>query len=160
MTEQDTQTQKQDTHGDGHELLFVWFFFAFFLFRAKPTACGSSRARGRITNNTVSATATQDPSRVCNLHHSSGQHRLLNPQSESRDRTPALMEMTTGSSPAEPQWELQWELFPKPGSCVDSEVVPERTGTAENLPRGKLRQPWASGQGWVTPIFSETHSEG
>ena len=35
----------------------------------------------------VTATATPDPSRVCELHLSSRQHRILNPLSEARDRT-------------------------------------------------------------------------
>ena len=35
----------------------------------------------------TTATATQDPSRVCDLHHSSGQCRILNPLSEARDGT-------------------------------------------------------------------------
>ena len=33
------------------------------------------------------ATATQDPSHVCNLHRSSRQSRILNPLSEARDQT-------------------------------------------------------------------------
>ena len=33
------------------------------------------------------ATAMPDPSRICDLHHSSGQHRILNPLREARDRT-------------------------------------------------------------------------
>ena len=33
------------------------------------------------------ATATWDPSLVCNLHHSSWQYRIVNPLSEGRDRT-------------------------------------------------------------------------
>ena len=35
----------------------------------------------------TTATATQDPSRVCSLHHSSRQRRILNPRSKARDRT-------------------------------------------------------------------------
>ena len=35
----------------------------------------------------ATATATSDLSRVCDLHHSSRQRRLLNPLSEARDRT-------------------------------------------------------------------------
>ena len=35
----------------------------------------------------VTATATQDPSHVCDLHHSSRQHRILNPLSGARDGT-------------------------------------------------------------------------
>ena len=37
------------------------------------------------------ATATQDPSHVCNVHHSSRQHRILNPLGKARDRTHNLM---------------------------------------------------------------------
>ena len=39
----------------------------------------------------ATATSTQDPSWVCDLHHSSRQRRILNPLSEARDRTPNLM---------------------------------------------------------------------
>ena len=38
------------------------------------------------------ATATQYPSRICDLHHSSLQHRILNPLSEGRDQTHILMD--------------------------------------------------------------------
>ena len=31
------------------------------------------------------ATATQNSSHICNLHHSSGQHQILNPLSKARD---------------------------------------------------------------------------
>ena len=37
------------------------------------------------------ARATQDPSHVCNLHHSSRQRQILNPLSKARDRTHNLM---------------------------------------------------------------------
>ena len=39
----------------------------------------------------TTATATQDLSRVCNLHHSSWQRQSLNPLSKARDRTHNLM---------------------------------------------------------------------
>ena len=35
----------------------------------------------------TTAIATQDLSRVCNLHHSSQQRQILNPLSKARDRT-------------------------------------------------------------------------
>ena len=35
----------------------------------------------------ATATATQDPSHACDLHHSSQQCRILNPKSGARDRT-------------------------------------------------------------------------
>ena len=33
----------------------------------------------------ITATATPDPSHICDLHHSPQQHRILNPLSEARD---------------------------------------------------------------------------
>jgi len=40
----------------------------------------------------TTAIATRDPSHVCNLHRSSWQHRILNPQSKARDQTLILMD--------------------------------------------------------------------
>ena len=39
----------------------------------------------------TTATATPDPSCVCDLHHRSRQHPILNPLNEARDRTRNLM---------------------------------------------------------------------
>ena len=39
----------------------------------------------------TTATATQEPSHFCDLHHSSGPRSILNPLSEARDRTRVLM---------------------------------------------------------------------
>ena len=39
----------------------------------------------------TTATATSDPGRIFDLHHSSWQHRILNPLSEARDGTRVLM---------------------------------------------------------------------
>ena len=39
----------------------------------------------------TTATATWDPSHVCDLYHSSQQCRILNPLSEARDQTQNLM---------------------------------------------------------------------
>ena len=39
----------------------------------------------------ATATASQDPSPVCDLHHGSWQCRILNPLSKTRDRTRNLM---------------------------------------------------------------------
>ena len=57
-----------------------FLFFPFFLFRASPTAYGSFQARGRIraiAAGLPTATAKQDSSHVCDLHHSSRQYRSL-----------------------------------------------------------------------------------
>ena len=40
----------------------------------------------------TTATATQDPSHDCVLHHSSWQHWILNPLTEARDGTRVLMD--------------------------------------------------------------------
>jgi len=40
----------------------------------------------------ITATATQDLSHVCDLHHSSRQHQILNIPSKARDRTHVLMD--------------------------------------------------------------------
>ena len=61
---------------------------------AAPAAYGGSQARGRIgavATGLPRAIATQDPSRVCDLHHSSQQRQILNPLSKGRDRTRNLM---------------------------------------------------------------------
>ena len=44
----------------------------------------------------TTATATPDPSHVCDLHHSSQQRRILNPLSKVRDRTRILTETMSG----------------------------------------------------------------
>ena len=64
--------------------LFVLFF------RAPGGAYGNSQARGQIGATAVAkatATATPDPSHVCNLHESSWQCQILNPLNEARDQT-------------------------------------------------------------------------
>ena len=45
------------------------------------------------------AAATQDPSRICYLHHSSWQHWVLNPLSLARDRTHILMDTNRVCNP-------------------------------------------------------------
>ena len=40
----------------------------------------------------ATAIAMGDPSHVCDLHHSSRQHRIFNSMSEARDRTCILMD--------------------------------------------------------------------
>ena len=68
------------------KILFILFYliltYLFGLFRATPMASGGSQARGRIR---AAATATPDLSLVCNLHHSSQHHQILNPLSKARD---------------------------------------------------------------------------
>ena len=72
---------------------FLFFTFVL-LFRAIPVAYVISRAGVELELQLpacTAATATWDPSCVCNLHHSSHQCRILKPLSESRDQTLILM---------------------------------------------------------------------
>jgi len=70
----------------------------------------------------VTATATPDLSRICDLHHSSLQHQIVNPLSEARDWTRNLMvpnwirfRCTTVGTP----------LFPYLGTCPShSDIEP------------------------------------
>ena len=65
--------------------LICWHSFFFFLFGATPAACGSFQARGLQLLAYTTATASRDPSRVSDLHHSSRQCQILTPLSETRD---------------------------------------------------------------------------
>ena len=56
---------------------------------------------------TTHSHSNTDPSRICELHHSSQQPWILNALNEARDRTRILMDTGwLGSSPTEPQREL------------------------------------------------------
>ena len=74
------------------EWLFIYLFIC--LFRAIPEAHGSSQlgleSELQLLAHTT-ATATLDPSHVCDSHHSSRQRRSLNPLNEAGDRTRVLM---------------------------------------------------------------------
>ena len=81
--------------------LIIWYFckpifvfnflsFLFFLFTTAPAAHGSSRPGVESELQLpayATATAIPDLSLICNLHRSLWQCRILNPLSESRDRT-------------------------------------------------------------------------
>ena len=69
--------------------------FLLCLFRDTPMAFGGSQARGPIGAVAAShapATATWDPSHVCDLDHSSQQSQIPNPLREARDRAHILMD--------------------------------------------------------------------
>ena len=71
------------------------FYFYFLLFRASPRHMEVPRPgvqwELQLTAYTTAA-AMPDPSRVCDLHHSSRQCQILNPMSEARDQTHILMD--------------------------------------------------------------------
>ena len=67
----------------------------FFLFTAAPVAHESSLARVELELQLqayITAIVTLDLSCICNLCHDLQQRQILNPLSESRDRTHSLME--------------------------------------------------------------------
>ena len=69
-------------------------FFAFCLFRAALWHMEVPRLGVQwelLLLAYTTATAMRDPGRICDLHHSSWQHRILNPLSKGRDRTRNLM---------------------------------------------------------------------
>ena len=87
-----TQYGEEDKHlaGKEHAKGFSNLLPFLFLFRATPTTYGSSQAGVEAKLELpvyATATATPDPNRICDLCHSSWQHRILNPLSESRDQT-------------------------------------------------------------------------
>ena len=72
---------------------YIAFFF-FFILGLYPEHMEVSRPGVELELQLptyTTATTTPDPSRVCNLHHSSQQCRILNPLSETRDWTRILM---------------------------------------------------------------------
>ena len=80
--------------------LFLWGFFCFFVLVFLPFL-GPLQRHMEVPRLGVEselqppayarATATRDPSRFCNLHHSSWQCQSLNPLSKARDQTQNLM---------------------------------------------------------------------
>ena len=74
----------------------------------------------------TTATATQDPSHICNSHCSLWQRRILNPPSEARDQTHILMDISwvlnplaTTGTPRSPALQTA-----KPVLCPPGHVVP------------------------------------
>ena len=87
--------------GWGKSLLFLGFFFFFFFFglfvflephlqHMEVPRLGVKLELQLLAYTT--ATATWDPSHICNLYHSSRQRQILNPLSEARDRTCIVMD--------------------------------------------------------------------
>ena len=69
--------------------LYFFFFFCLFL-GPHPRHMESPRLGVELELQLLTyttATATQDPSHICNLYHSSQQRRIPNPLSKARDQT-------------------------------------------------------------------------
>ena len=75
-------------------------YYFFLLFIYAPSAYVSSQARGWLGAAAVgytTATATSDPSCICDLHHNSWQHRIINLLSKAREQTCLLTATMPGS---------------------------------------------------------------
>ena len=87
-------------------------------------------------------TATPDPSCICDLHHSSGQRRILNPLSKVRDRTRILMDTSQVSKPLSHDGNSCLVIFiqTKPDRTV-TEVALSQWSAVSPLGRNKSRFP-------------------
>ena len=111
---------------DINHLSSFWVFCLFCLFRAAPVANGGSQASGLIRATaaglchshgnarsephlwpTPQLTAMPDPSRICDLHHSSQQCQILNPLSRPGIK-PTSSWFLVGFISAAPQRELPY----------------------------------------------------
>ena len=79
------------------DFVFLSFFYLFIYCFLGPHAWHMEIPRLEVKLEVwlpayAKATATWDPSHVCNLHHSSQQRRIHNPLSKARDRTHIFMD--------------------------------------------------------------------
>ena len=75
---------------------FPFFFLQLHLQRVKVLKLGVKSELQLLAYTTAIATATLDPSYICDLHHSLWQHQILNPLSHARDRSHILMDTMLG----------------------------------------------------------------
>ena len=75
----------------GFDLFFSFFFCLFRIAQHMEVPRLGTESELQLPIYTT-ATATQDPSCVCDLHCCSEQHRILNSLSKARDRTHILMD--------------------------------------------------------------------
>ena len=76
-------------------LFFFFFFFCFLgphLRHMEVPSLGVESELQLPATATATATAMPDLSCICGLHHSSGQHRILDSLSEAREQTRILMD--------------------------------------------------------------------
>ena len=88
--------KSQKALGNGMHCFFLYFFFFFsFVFlglHPQHTEAPRLGVKSELLLPAYArATATQNPSHVYELHHSSRQHQILNPLREARDQTLSLM---------------------------------------------------------------------
>ena len=90
-----------------HPLCSPWdFFFCFLGLHSRHMEVSRLRVELDLQRPAYTiAIAMQDPSCICNLHHSSWQHWILTPLSVARDRTLNIIQLVVFVS-AVPRWEL------------------------------------------------------
>ena len=84
--------------------VYFILLFAFFFFFLGPHQQHMEVPRLGVNSELqlpthTTATSTQDPSRICDLHHSSWQHQIFNPLSEAKDHTRILMDTRQVGNP-------------------------------------------------------------
>ena len=72
-------------------LIFFFFLLLGLYLWHQVTRLGAELELQLLACATATVTAMPDPSRICDLHHSSQQRQILDPLSEARDRTCSLM---------------------------------------------------------------------
>ena len=82
--------EKREMTTNAFFLFFFFFFLELHLGHIEVPRLGVKPELQLLAYTT--ATATRDPSCICNLHHSSWQFWVLNPLSEARDRTRTLVD--------------------------------------------------------------------
>ena len=88
--------------------------FSFFLFRPAPRHMEVSRLGVKSEPQLLAyttATATPDLNHVCDVHHSSWQHRIPNPPIEARDQTWDVSWFLVGFISTEPWREIPFLYF-------------------------------------------------
>ena len=104
----------------------------------------------------TTATATPDPSCICNLHHSSGQHRILNPLSEVRDGTCILMDTSWVHNPLSPKGtpsSFSILIFAQHSLQIETEYLfslPSRGSQAKVTNKSGSRS--GEGVGWIESL--------
>ena len=88
---------KSSNHLSAYKITTILFYFIFWFLGLYPQHMEVSRLGVKSELQLpayTTHTATPDPSLMCNLHHSSRQHQILNPLSEAGDQTCILMDAT------------------------------------------------------------------
>ena len=83
-------TQKIEDNLSVSRSYFFFFFLGPYLWHMEVPRLGVKLELQLLAY--IIATATQDLSYVCDLHHRSWQHQILNPMNEARDQTCILMD--------------------------------------------------------------------